>query len=78
LLCDGPEWSNFTKYFAQNFQRLGLKKLISTRYAPDSKLYKKQLSSRVSAVEAGEQETINNKQCSHHNTKYTILNTKKQ
>lgn len=34
LPCDDPEWSNFTKYFAQNFQRLGLKKLISTSYAP--------------------------------------------
>ena len=40
LPCDDPEWSNFTKFFAQNFQRLGLKKLISTSYAPDSKLYK--------------------------------------
>jgi hypothetical protein len=37
LPCDDPEWSNFTKYFAQNFGRLGLKKLISTSYAPDSK-----------------------------------------
>ncbi|MEZ5198356.1 MAG: adenine-specific methyltransferase EcoRI family protein [Bacteroidales bacterium] len=40
LPCDDPEWSNFTKYFAQNFERFGLKKLISTSYAPDSKLYK--------------------------------------
>ncbi len=37
LPCDDPEWSNFTKYFAQNFDTLGLKKLISTSYAPDSK-----------------------------------------
>ncbi|MFY7927586.1 MAG: adenine-specific methyltransferase EcoRI family protein, partial [Oligoflexus sp.] len=37
LPCDDPEWSNFTKYFAQNFKRLGLKKLISTSYAPNSK-----------------------------------------
>ena len=37
LPCDDPEWSNFTKYFAQNFERLGLKKLISTSYAPDRK-----------------------------------------
>ena len=37
LPCDDPEWSNFTKYFAQNFEHLGLKKLISTSYAPDSK-----------------------------------------
>ena len=38
--CDDPEWSNFTKFFAQNFQRFGLKKLISTSYAVDSKIYK--------------------------------------
>jgi len=38
LPCDDPEWSNFTKYFAQNFEKLGLKKLISTSYAPDSRL----------------------------------------
>ena len=37
LPCDDPEWSNFTKYFAQSFERLGLKKLISTSYAPESK-----------------------------------------
>lgn len=37
LPCDDPEWSNFTKYFAQNFENLGLKKLISTSYAPNSK-----------------------------------------
>ena len=40
LPCDDPEWSNFTKYFAQNFERFGLKKLISTSYAADSKNYK--------------------------------------
>ena len=33
LPCDDPEWSNFTKFFAQNFERFGLKKLISTSYA---------------------------------------------
>lgn len=37
LPCDDPEWSNFTKFFAQNFERFGLKKLISTSYAYDSK-----------------------------------------
>lgn len=37
LPCDDPEWSNFTKYFAQNFEKLGLKKLISTSYAPESR-----------------------------------------
>lgn len=40
LPCDDPEWSNFTKFFAQKFQTLGLKKLISTSYAPESKKYK--------------------------------------
>jgi len=37
LPCDDPEWSNFTKFFAQNFERFGLKKLISTSYAVESK-----------------------------------------
>ena len=37
LPCDDPEWSNFTKYFSANFNRFGLKKLISTSYASDSK-----------------------------------------
>ena len=40
LPCDDPEWSNFTKFFAQNFERFGLKKLISTSYAAESKNYK--------------------------------------
>lgn len=40
LPCDDPEWSNFTRYFAQNFEALGLRKLISTSYAPESKTYK--------------------------------------
>ncbi|MBI2414372.1 DNA methyltransferase [candidate division WWE3 bacterium] len=40
LPCDDPEWSNFTKYFAQNFERFGIKKLISTSYATKSKNYK--------------------------------------
>ena len=38
--CDDPEWSSFTKYFAQNFEKFGLKKLISTSYAPNSKIVK--------------------------------------
>ena len=37
LPCDDPEWSNFTKFFAQNFEAFGLKKLISTSYAYESK-----------------------------------------
>lgn len=38
--CDDPEWSNFTRYFIDNFRSLGLKKLISTCYNKESgKLY---------------------------------------
>lgn len=33
LPCDDPEWSEFTRYFASNFDRFGIKKLISTSYA---------------------------------------------
>ena len=40
LPCDDPEWSNFTKFFAQNFENFGLKKLISTSYATESKKVK--------------------------------------
>lgn len=40
LPCDDPEWSNFTKFFAQNFEKFGIKKLISTSYAANSKKYK--------------------------------------
>jgi hypothetical protein len=39
LPCDDPEWSNFTKFFAQNFQEFGIKKLICTSYAPDSRIF---------------------------------------
>ena len=37
LPCDDPEESNFTRFFAENFTALGLKKLISTSYAPEAK-----------------------------------------
>ena len=33
--CDNPEWSNFWKYFHENFAALGLKKLVSTHYEKD-------------------------------------------
>lgn len=39
LPCDDPEWSNFTRFFAQNFNRYGIKKLISTSFAPESKKF---------------------------------------
>lgn len=40
LPCDDPEWSNFTKFFAQNFESFGIKKLISTSYAVEAKRIK--------------------------------------
>lgn len=40
LPCDDPEWSNFTKFFALHFEDFGLRKLISTSYAIESKKYK--------------------------------------
>ncbi|OFT58352.1 adenine-specific methyltransferase EcoRI family protein [Corynebacterium sp. HMSC05E07] len=36
LPCDDPKWSNFTKFFALHFEDFGLKRLISTSYAPRS------------------------------------------
>ena len=38
LPCDDPGWSNFTRYFALRFQDYGIKKLISTSYAPKSNM----------------------------------------
>lgn len=37
LPCDDPEWSNFAKFFALHFTDFGIRKLISTSYAADSK-----------------------------------------
>lgn len=55
LPCDDPEWSNFTKFFADNFTRFGLKKLISTSYAPmaKAKKYGGPMDLYVNAQEAG-------------------------
>lgn len=36
LPCDDPEWSNFAKFFALHFDEFGIRKLISTSYAPAS------------------------------------------
>lgn len=51
LPCDDPEWSNFTKFFAQNFENFGLKKLISTSYAASRKREKYQLDTQISFFE---------------------------
>lgn len=52
LPCDDPDWSNFTRYFAQNFERFGIKKLISTSYAEESKKYK--IDSQISWLEVND------------------------
>ena len=39
--CDDPYESNFFRYFALNFNRLGLKKLIATCYDTTPIAYKK-------------------------------------
>ncbi len=54
LPCDDPEWSNFTLFFAQNFERLGLRKLISTSYAPESKIAKYGALFEYAALRTGE------------------------
>ena len=54
LPCDDPEWSNFTRYFAENFAALGLKKLISTSYAPASKTAKYGSLFEYAALQNGE------------------------
>lgn len=36
--CDNPEFSNFWKYFYDNFKKLGLKLLLSTYYSDNPKL----------------------------------------
>lgn len=41
--CDDPEESNFSHYFAQNFEFLGLKKLVSTHFEKEKPSYKLQI-----------------------------------
>lgn len=38
--CDDPEESNFFRYFALNFEHLGIKKLIATHFHSTQKTYK--------------------------------------
>lgn len=38
--CDDPEFSNFYFYFAKNFRKLGLKKLITTHFEKSKPSYK--------------------------------------
>jgi hypothetical protein len=45
--CDDPEESNFYFYFAQNFEFLGLKKLVSTHYKTKEPSYKLEIISDI-------------------------------
>lgn len=38
--CDDPEESHFWKYFSENFEFLGLRRLVSTHYETDRPSYK--------------------------------------
>lgn len=63
LPCDDPEWSNFTKFFAQNFETFGLKKLVSTSYAVNSKTYKNNYQPTLFEIrdpQFNEYKTVNN------------------
>src|SRR5579872_4858983 len=51
LPCDDPEWSNFTKFFALHFADFGLKKLISTSFAPDSNRNRERINYQPSLFE---------------------------
>ena len=71
LPCDDPEWSNFTKFFAQNFERFGLKKLISTSYSIEKKTKKYNIEYQVSLFE--EESPNFNEEKSKKNGKIFIL-----
>lgn len=71
LPCDDPEWSNFTKFFAQNFDRFGLKKLISTSYAIDSKEEKYNLTYQLSLFET-ESPIFDEKKAKSHGKIFTL------
>ena len=62
LPCDDPEWSNFTRFFAQNFETLGLKKLISTSYATKGK---KKQGQQISMFELNSPQYDENKTNTH-------------
>jgi len=47
LPCDDPEWSNFTKFFAQNFEAFGIRRLVSTSYAFASKKFSAPVRNRL-------------------------------
>lgn len=75
LPCDDPEWSNFTKYFVANFDRFGLKKLISTSYAQDKKPFLKPV--QLSLLET-ESPDYDPEKTNSHGKIYTLTRKKKK
>ena len=51
--CDDPKESNFFRYFALNFEHLGLKKLISTHFEKEKPTYKLEISKSMDLNEDG-------------------------
>ncbi len=49
--CDDPDWSAFTKFFALNFDRLKLKKVISTHYEEGKTSYKLEITHQLKDTE---------------------------
>ncbi len=58
LPCDDPERSKFTEFFCDKFDEFGLKKLISTSYAPASKKLKYGLQYTLDFVDNPEQDEL--------------------
>jgi len=48
--CDDPSYSNFVRYFALNFEFLGIKKLISTHYENDIPSYKIEIEHKIEDI----------------------------
>lgn len=72
LPCDDPKKSNFTRFFAQNFSKLGLKKLISTSYAPESKKIKYELENKTFFDEPAEITDIDKDKIRTHGKVYIL------
>ncbi|MBQ9540388.1 MAG: hypothetical protein IJU89_03115 [Alphaproteobacteria bacterium] len=57
--CDDPDWSNFVKFFRDNFEKLGLKKLIASCIGVDGNPGKIYVLSRDGNVKLGIQSDEN-------------------
>lgn len=51
LPCDDPTWSNFTQFFLDNFQKFGLKKLISTCVGKQSELEGRVVNGKILTID---------------------------